>query len=153
MIKLILALDQNNLLGDSKKENGLAWYYPEDLKFFRKMTINEINVFGRKTYEKVKIKYNKKPIVLTRKEINDKNLIICHDYKEIIELGKKKDIMICGGKEIFELFFPYADIIYLTRINKEYQGDVYYNLDLSKFMSVDKKSINELDFITYKRIK
>ena len=153
MIKLILALDQNDLLGDSKKENGLPWYYPEDLKFFRDMTINELNVFGRKTYEKTKIKYLKKPIVITKKNLIDENIIVCHDIEKIIKLAETEEIMVCGGKEIFELFFPYAEIIYLTRINKKFNGDVYYHLDLSDFQLVEKTTKNDLDFLTYKKIK
>jgi dihydrofolate reductase len=48
MISLIVAMDQNRLIG---KENDLPWRLPEDLKYFKRITTSHTNIMGRKTFE------------------------------------------------------------------------------------------------------
>lgn len=48
MIAFLWAEDKNGLIG---KGGTLPWYLPNDLKFFKQMTINQAIVMGRKTFE------------------------------------------------------------------------------------------------------
>jgi dihydrofolate reductase len=50
MISLIFAMDQNRLIG---RENGLPWYLPADLKYFKQVTSGKTVIMGRKTYESI----------------------------------------------------------------------------------------------------
>jgi ribosomal protein S18 acetylase RimI-like enzyme len=44
---MILAMDKNNLVG---RGNDLPWNYPEDLKYFKKITLNKDVFMGYNTY-------------------------------------------------------------------------------------------------------
>ena len=58
MISIVVALAKNNVIG---KKGSLPWYYPEDLKYFRKLTWGHKILMGRKTFESI-INRNKKPL-------------------------------------------------------------------------------------------
>ena len=50
MISLIVAMDQNRVIG---KDNQLPWYLPADLQYFKKVTMGNPIVMGRKTFESI----------------------------------------------------------------------------------------------------
>lgn len=167
ILSIIVAMDKNNLIGNTCNSNGMPWHYPDDLDFYKSKTINKINVMGRVTYDKIgKALPNRTTIVLTKnKNLNYNDAIMAYSVADVIdylhELEKKEkidfndEIMLIGGVEIFDLFFEYVDIIYLTKINKVYNGDVYYNsLNLNKFklISNEERLNGELEFKKYKRI-
>lgn len=136
MLKLILAIDENNLVGSTTGKFGLAWHYPEDLKFYKRMTTNQICVMGRTTFECIgRPLPNRTTIVLSRnKDYQIDGVEVVNDIDYILKLSEQQDILICGGVQIFELFINMADVIYLTRIHATHVGDVYYNqLNLQNF--------------------
>ncbi|HWL92793.1 MAG TPA: dihydrofolate reductase [Phycisphaerae bacterium] len=47
---LIAALSSNRVIG---KEGKLPWHVPEDLRFFKRVTVGHAVIMGRKTYESV----------------------------------------------------------------------------------------------------
>ena len=70
MISLIVAMDQNRLIG---KENDLPWRLPEDLKYFKRITTSHTIVMGRKTFESIgRPLPNRENVVLTRQKIISK---------------------------------------------------------------------------------
>ena len=46
--------------------------------------------------------------------------------KAIEACGEHKEIMIIGGSEIYKLAFPLASRMYITHINKSYEGDTWF---------------------------
>lgn len=157
MFSMILALDKNDLLANTNKQNGLAWHYPDDLTYFKKMTLNKICIMGHNTY-----KYLKKPlanriniIISNDTNLHIKNAYVVNNVDNLITKLKDLDqeIMVIGGKQIFNLFFPYINRIYLTRINKTYEGDIYYHLNLDNFKLINKREGEDKDlkFLIYER--
>ena len=51
-------MDANRGIG---KDNGLLWHLPEDMKFFKNTTLDNIVVMGRKNYESIPEKYRPLP--------------------------------------------------------------------------------------------
>jgi len=126
---MILAMDNNMLVGSSNSHNGIPWDYPEDMAFYKKMTINKKNIMGRITYDQIgRPLPNRETFVMTR----DKNLAIdgvtvVHSVEEVLALNTSdEEIMITGGVDIFRLFFDKIDIIYLTKVDIESTGNTYY---------------------------
>lgn len=157
MISLILAKASNDVVGDTTKPYGLPWHYPEDLAYYKENTINKINVMGHTTYKQIgKALPNRITYVLSR----DNNLTlddakVINSIDEVIALDKEDiEIMICGGVKIFDQTINYANKIYLTRINKEYSGDVSINLDLTNFKLVSQTQGENQDLVfeIYERI-
>lgn len=116
MIKAILAISQNEVLGDSSKP-GLVWDSPEDLKRFRSLTEGKHVYVGRKTYEQMPKSYFKTRVahVLTKDAtITLPNVDLCVNrpvwsFKQEM-YGRAEDSYIIGGKEIYEFFAPIVDM-------------------------------------------
>lgn len=118
MISMIAAIGKNNELG---KNNDLIWHLKEDMKFFKKKTMNHNVVMGRKTYESLPGGLpGRKIIVLSTKPV-DKEVIVFDNINNIVDKYKnnEEEIFICGGASIYKQFLPYADKLYLTEIDSE----------------------------------
>src|SRR5216117_408307 len=80
--KAIAAMSENRVIGHGNK---IPWHLPEDFKWFKKMTLGNIVVMGRKTFEGIgKVLPNRKNLILTRhprRFINSHPEIFCY-YKE-----------------------------------------------------------------------
>jgi len=138
-ISIIAAISKNRVLG---KDNKLLWHLPEDLKRFKKLTLNHVVVMGRKTFESIgKALPNRINVVVTRnksyKSSNNK-VIVCHSFKKALQVGKKyekKELFIIGGGQIYSQAINVADKIYLTIINRKFKGDVFFP-EFSQFKKV-----------------
>ncbi|QJG66745.1 dihydrofolate reductase [Mycoplasma phocoenae] len=142
MIKLIVAMDEHNLIGKGDK---MPWHIKEEFIHFKNTTLTHALLFGRRTFLGLPGKLlNRKSIVLSPDDIETADLTI-HNDSELTELFKKyKDskevLFIAGGKSIYESFYQYADELIVSRIKGKFEGDVYLNLDLSSF---DKEKVIE----------
>jgi len=121
-ISIITAMDKNRVIG---KNNSLPWYLPDDLNFFKKMTLNSSIVMGRKCFESIgKPLPNRKNIVLSRNSFKHKNIESYSSVEEIIE--KYKDFYVIGGSQIYNAFLPYADKLIITKIEYEFEGNIFF---------------------------
>lgn len=123
MISIIVAIAKNGVIGD---KNALLWHLREDMIHFRTITSGHPVVMGRKTYESIGRPLPKRTnVVITR----DTNLTIegctmAHSLEQAIALFEPSDeIFIIGGAQIYSQALPLADRIYLTVVDREYQGD------------------------------
>lgn len=137
MIRIIVALDEHNLMGDLSKPNGMPWYCPEDLQHFKTTTLHQHIVMGHTTFQKLKSPLPKRTnIVVTHQIISIPNVIVKHSLNEIIQRYRMldKDLYIIGGASIFTQALPYVDELLISRIPGTYTGNVYFpKLDQSMF--------------------
>jgi len=49
-ISLVWAMAQNRVIG---RNNNLPWHLPEDLKYFKRITLGKPVIMGRKTFESI----------------------------------------------------------------------------------------------------
>jgi len=157
MISLIAALDINGCIG---KEGDLPWYYPEDLKYFRRLTLNHRVLMGRKTFDSILARRGsplpqRTNIVVTRnKDFNYPNITIITDLNKFLKEKHLDEVFIIGGREVYKSTLPYADRLYLTHIKKVYFGDVFFpEYEKECFSLVSKEDIGELEFAIYERNK
>jgi dihydrofolate reductase len=156
MISLIVAIASNNVIG---KDNELPWYYKSDLKYFKDITTNHTIVMGRKTFDSIiarngKILPNRKSVVVTRnKDFKYADVSVIHNIKDFLKQDFKEEIFIIGGYEIFKESLPYVDKLYITHIDKDYVGDVYFpEYKKDDFRLISKKDDGELSFCVYERV-
>jgi dihydrofolate reductase len=124
-IILIAAIGKNNELG---KENQLIWHIPEDLTFFKKMTMGKTIVMGRKTFESLpKMLPGRRHVILSQHGSNFPSEVTCyHSLEELLE-REKESFVVIGGAQIYKLFLEYATKIYLTEIDaEEKNSDAYF---------------------------
>ena len=69
-------------------------------------------------------------IVITRNassvKTNKGPVIIFENIDSILEIAKVEDVFVIGGAEIYRLFMPYAENIFLTLVMGEFKGDTYF---------------------------
>ena len=161
MLSIIVAIAKNNVIG---KDNKLIWHLPEDLKRFKKITTGHTIIMGRKTFESLgRVLPNRKHIVLcndAQLNIDDKNVEIINsvDKLEKYENSENENFVI-GGASIYKLLMPKANKLYVTKINREFEGDVYFPEIDEKVWKVvetekglkDEKNPYDYEYVTYER--
>lgn len=151
MLTMILCVDNNNGIAKNSK---IPWHYPNELKHFKKSTINKIVVMGFKTYMSIGQPLKKRTnIVLSKQNKIIDGVKIENNYKNILKLAKHNDVIIIGGKQIYELFNSYADKIILTKLNKNFNCDLSYFPNLNFFQLINTKIFPDYSIYTYKSIK
>jgi dihydrofolate reductase len=158
MISFVVAMDENRAIG---KDNDLPWYLPNDLKHFKKTTMGKPIVMGRKTYESIgKPLPGRENIVVTRDQsYHAEGTITVHSVDEVLQL-KAEEICVIGGTEIFKLFLPVADRLYITEIHHTFDADTYFPElsdedweEVSRTAGiVDEKNKYPHEFVVYEKI-
>lgn len=122
----VVAHDRRGVMG---RGGTLPWHLPEDLKHFRRLTIDKPVVMGRKTYASIgKPLARRQNIVLTRDtQFQSPGVDVAHSLSEALDLAAlAPEIAVIGGAEIFEAFADRVDTAYVTRIEADVEGDVRY---------------------------
>ena len=127
MISLLVAHDPDRVIG---KENQLPWHIPEDLAYFKKMSMGKGIVMGRKTFESIgRPLPGRLNIVVTRNEdFQSEGVTVVHTLADAIEKAQAfhDEVVIIGGAEIFRLAIGIADRMYVTIIQKHFEGDTFF---------------------------
>ena len=128
MISLIVAIAQNNAIG---KDNDLLWHISEDLKYFKKTTNARTVLMGRKTWESLPFKplKNRRNIVVSsQKDYQISSAELFSDTDKALEaLKEEKDEVFCiGGASLYKALLPKADKLYITRVYKDFEADVFF---------------------------
>lgn len=127
MISLLVAHDLNRVIGVN---NDLPWHIPEDLAYFKKMSMGKAMVMGRKTYESIgRPLPGRLSIIVTRNEsYTVEGAVVVHNLKDAIARAEEyaEEVMIIGGAEIFRTALEVADRLYITHIQKQYDGDTFF---------------------------
>lgn len=156
MINLIVAIGKNNLIG---KDNTLPWHYKEDLQYFKQTTLNKTVVMGENTFYSIvgrnnKLLPNRKMVVATfNKDFHYDGVEVVNDLVTYLT-STNDDVFIIGGSQIYKTSLEYVDRLYITHINKEYEGNVYFpEIDYSQYKKISQKDSGDLSFCIYERIK
>lgn len=129
-MKAIVVVDEKWGIG---KNGKLLAHLPGDLRYFKEKTLGKTIIVGRKTLETfpggVPLP-GRNNIVLTENDAYCKDgCCICRDLDELFERIAEmdgQDIFVAGGAEIYELFFPYVDEVFVTKIFASYDADRFF---------------------------
>ena len=151
-IILIVAKSKNNVIGKSGK---LPWSFPEDLKHFRKTTMGNFVIIGKKTFLSLPGSLEgRNVIVLSRdKNFNPKTAQVANSIEDALDIAKGK-VFIAGGASVYRQFLPKADKLMVTVIDKKVKGDTYFPEFKDKNWELVDQKYGEnklLIFKTYKR--
>lgn len=159
-ISAIVARAHNNVIG---KDNKIPWYLPADLKYFKKTTLNHHIIMGRKCYESIGKPLPKRVnIVITRqKDYLAPGCIVVNTFEHAIAIAEKQGDMeafIIGGAEIYKLAMDLISSLYLTDIDADIEGDVFFpeigeewNMVSEAHHDADDKNEFDYTFKVFKR--
>ena len=128
MLSIIVAKAKNNVIG---KNNELIWHLSDDLKRFKKLTTGHVIIMGRKTFESLgRVLPNRYHIVLSKNKdlkINNENVKVISDVSKLKGyIESEEECFVIGGSSIYKLLMPYCKKMYITEIDKEFEGDVFF---------------------------
>lgn len=121
-----LARATNGVIG---RDGQLPWRLPADLKRLKAQTMGKPMVMGRKTFESLPgLLPGRRHIVLTRdRDWQAEGAEVAHTVEEALALAGADnaggDVAVIGGTEVFAMFLPLADVIELTEVHLDAQGD------------------------------
>lgn len=140
MVSIIVAIAQNGTIGD---KNSLLWHIKEDMRFFRTTTSGHAVIMGRKTFESLGSKPlpKRKNIVITRAERDFEGAFTAHSLQEAIAMAEgDEEIFIIGGAQIYAEALSVADRMYITRVERDYEGDTSFpEIEYSKWRLVSEE--------------
>lgn len=157
MLSIIVAVARNNVIG---KDNKLIWHLPEDLKRFKRLTSGKNIIMGRKTFESLgRILPDRKHIILCNDmemNIDDDRVIVLDDINKLDSyINSDEENFVIGGATIYKLLMPLCDKLYITHIDKEFEGDVYFpEIDFNVWKEENKEDgiTNEDNPYSYKYV-
>lgn len=145
MIISILNCDKKWGIG---KKNGLLFSLPLDMKFFRETTKGHVVCMGENTllsFPGSKPLKNRTNIVLSQDPThNYEGVINVHTFEDFLaKIGyysKNETVFVIGGASIYRQTLPYVDEVFLTKVNKDGEAEVFFpNLDeMPEFECIDK---------------
>ena len=156
MISLIVAFDQNQLIG---VENKMPWHFKEDLQYFKKTTLHHDVLMGRKTFESI-LSYNNQPLPNRHSVVLSRTIDIEHDAVTVIQdlqeyitnYPSEKELFVIGGASVYEQVLPMANRLYITHVKGTYEGDTYFPAyDSSAFTCIKETATESLVFAVYER--
>jgi dihydrofolate reductase len=128
-LNLIVAMTQKGVIG---KDNKLPWHLPEDLKYFKEVTMGAPIIMGRKTYDSIgRPLPGRLNIVVTRNEnFRPPGVTVVHSFdgalKAAQDAGSQRDPFLIGGAELFQQGMRHCKKLFITWIEKDFPGDAYF---------------------------
>ena len=139
-LSVIVAIARNGVIG---LDNTLPWHLSEDLKRFKSLTMGHHIIMGRKTYESLgRLLPGRTTVIVTRNpEYQVPGAVVAHSLEAAIQLcaGDNEPFMI-GGAQLYADALALADKLYITWIEREYQGDAYFpQFDQTQWQEVGRQ--------------
>lgn len=161
-IIIIAAISENLIIGNN---NQMIWRLPKDLTRFKKLTMGNYIIMGRKTFESIQ-----QPLIGRKNIILTKNtnyffpgIQVVHSLNVILSDLKSKNIQqvfIIGGGQIYDQTINLAHTLEITVIHKIFQGNTIFPKIIPKYWQITRKisflkdihNKYNYSFITYNRI-
>ena len=148
MIRLavIVAAAENGVIG---RNNALPWHLPQDLRYFKRVTMGKPIVMGRKTFESIgRPLPGRTNIVITRNpDFTTEGVRVVASLDEALRLAGDialidgaQELVVIGGVEIYKASIPRADRLYITEVHASVPGDAFLpEIDWSHWSEVGRE--------------
>jgi dihydrofolate reductase len=146
MTKKIIAIWAQDTEGIIGKNNHLPWHLPKDLEHFKETTLNQAILMGRVTFEGMnqRLLPNRETLILTTQlGYQVDGAVVVTSVEEVLNWYENQDktLYIVGGNQVYKLFEPYVDELFVTQVQAEVVGDTYFprDFDFSRFSLVSSE--------------
>ena len=142
-IILIAAIAANRVIG---RDNRIPWHLPEDLQWFKQVTMGSPMIMGRKTHLSIgRPLPGRANIVLSRNKTEFPGCTRAADLDQALalcrELGADKSFII-GGQQLFAEGLAVADTILLGVLEREVTGDVFFPPIPTQFQLIREEEVS-----------
>ena len=124
-IALVVAIDAQRGIG---VDNKLPWHLPEDLAHFKRVTLGNPIIMGRKTFDSIgRALPGRRNIVVTRNPAwRHEGVDVANSLPEALALVGDGPASIIGGAQIFNDALPLADRMIVTEIAHTFPCDTFF---------------------------
>ena len=159
MISIIVAIAENYAIG---KNNTLLWHIPEDLKYFKRITLGHKIIMGKRTYESLPYRPLKDRTSIVISDVPEdkyEGCIMAYSIDEALShCNPDEECFVIGGAMVYEQFMPIAEKLYVTWVHKEFEADTFYPEineetweETGRVESSDPDATMPYTFVTYNR--
>jgi len=160
-VALIAAVARNGVIG---LHGRLPWRLPDDLKRFRALTTAHAIVMGRKTWDSIgrPLPERQNIVVTRRRDFTAPGATVAHSLPAAIDLATlPSPVFVIGGETIYRDALPLADLLFLTEIDREFDGDARFpDFDRGQWRETARESRRldgdagfAYDFASYSRLR
>jgi dihydrofolate reductase len=134
-VSIVVAVAENGAIG---KDNALLVRLPDDLKYFKVITMGKPIVMGRKTYDSIGRPLPGRTNIVISRQVNlviPGCVVVDSMSAAFATVGAQHaaplqqsstETMIIGGAEIYRQALPLAKTLYLTKVHATLEGDVFF---------------------------
>lgn len=128
IVSAIVAAAENNAIG---RHNQIPWYLSEDLKYFKRTTLDHFVIMGRRSFESIGRPLPRRTnVIITRDPFYAvSGCLVARSVEEALTMALdagETEAFIIGGGEIYRQSLPYWDKLYLTRVEAVVEGEVFF---------------------------
>lgn len=130
---LIVAMARNRVIG---RNNKLPWYLPEDLRYFKEVTMHKPIIMGRRTFESIGRPLPGRLNIVVTSDTNwscPAGAARAGNLDEAFrraqaqaELDGVDEMVVIGGGQLYKEALPLMDRLYITQVHADVEGDVYF---------------------------
>jgi dihydrofolate reductase len=141
-IAIVVAMDEAGVIG---WKGGLPWHLPDDLKWFKTITMGHVLILGRRTFESI----GRRPlpgrtfIVLTRSPSYEvpAGVRVAPDLSAALRVAADVPrVFVVGGSSVYRAALPRTDELFVTRVHAQVEGDVRFpDVDWSAWTLVEEE--------------
>ena len=157
ILSMIVAHANNRVIG---KDNKMPWHLPEDLRHFKALTLGKPVVMGRKTYESIgRPLPGRHNIVISRQaDLQIEGVTTVTSFAQAkLAAGDCEELIVMGGGQLYAELLQQSDILYLTEISLDVEGDTYFpNWDDGSWLEVSRdvaKNDKQMQYSFIKLVK
>jgi dihydrofolate reductase len=141
-----VAVARNGVIG---VKGGLPWRLKSDLQLFKRLTLGKPVIMGRKTWDSLPIQPlpGRLNLVLSKDgSFEPTRAVVCETFGEALEIAREQaaedgvdEVCVIGGAALFEMALPKARRLYITEVDAEPEGDVFFPaLDEAQWTEVSR---------------
>ena len=131
-VALVVAMAENGVIG---RDGALPWRLPDELKYFKRLTVGHTLIMGRKTYLSIG-----RPLPRRRTLVLSRSADFAADGIDVVpslvaafsaagaaqHAPHGPTIFAVGGSSVYAEALPYAGHLFLTRVHAQVAGDVCF---------------------------
>lgn len=132
ILSIIVAQSKNRVIGI---KNKLPWHLPQDLRYFRQITLGKPVIMGRLTYESIgrPLPQRTNIVISRQKDYQPAGIQVVSSLEQAVKLAENQclidgsnEALIIGGEQIYAQSLARADRLYLTEVDACIEGDAWF---------------------------
>lgn len=143
-ISLIVAMASNRVIGLNCQ---MPWHLSADLQRFKHITMGSPIMMGRKTFDAIgRPLPGRENLIITRNvDYRQPGCLVFTDIDSALEHAADcNELFVIGGATLYEALLPRADYLYLTLINRVFEGDTYFpEIDYSGWREISREDVDD----------